>query len=439
MVSSMEFTYALPVFELRGEFEGTEETPASWVQCAKQGVFFSPKYKKFEITDQTYSELTQNFDEEVNVDYDHFSTVPLEKRPTPDAGKAAGWVKKLQVRGKELWAFVEWTKQAAQQIKNKEWKYISPTFQPNAMATEGESPKAIGAKLFALGLTNQPFLKGMAAVELSRLGLIALAELALEDKQSRIASAFYVKFGQDFETPFIDKFYEDHVICRKSGKIWKIPFETDENFTEFTWGEAVEVVYQPVELTGDHMAGEQNTNNEQQAPKPGETTPKPGETAAQTPPVTPPAPGTDPIMLSRIQNLENENASLRKRLDSADATVKVDKLIREGKITKAQKEWAVNYALSDSQGFETFAGLLKPVVALNIEHGSGESDVNAGEEADSSTHESTVKKFEKKVDELIAANPNMSMREALKHVQENEPQLALSYQEAMQELSSLSD
>lgn len=430
----------LPVFELSSPMEGTAEAPASWVQCAKLGKFFSKRFQKFEISEQTFTELTSNFDGEVNVDYDHFSTLPLEKRPTPDAGKAAGWVKKLERRGAQLWAFVEWTKTAAQQIVNKEFRYISPTFQPNAIKTEASEPEPIGAKLFALALTNQPFISGMAPVMLSQLGMIELAELSLEDKTVRIAQAFYAKFGQDFETPYIDKVYEDHVICRKGGKIWKIEFTANPDFSEFEWKDAVEVVYEPVELSkpGDNMADDPKKPAE---PKPGEETkppappePKPGESGGPTP-----TPSVDPVMLSRMQNIENENRMLKRRLDESEAGKKVDGLIRLGKITKAQKEWAVTYCLSDPTGFETFAGLVQPVVELNREHGSGESDEGAGAAVDGNSSEAVVERFDKMVLDHIGANKGVSTSDAIRAVQEANPELALSYIEAMQDITSLSD
>jgi phage I-like protein len=61
------------------------------------------------------------------IDYDHFSLAAAVVDPA-HSGKAAGWFN-LEVRDGELWAVnVRWTPPAAESLKRKEWRFMSPAF-----------------------------------------------------------------------------------------------------------------------------------------------------------------------------------------------------------------------------------------------------------------------------------------------------------------------
>ncbi len=61
------------------------------------------------------------------IDYDHASLASMTVDPA-QAGKAAGWFN-LEVRGGELWAVnVRWTPPAAEALRRKEWRFMSPAF-----------------------------------------------------------------------------------------------------------------------------------------------------------------------------------------------------------------------------------------------------------------------------------------------------------------------
>lgn len=65
---------------------------------------------------------------ELMVDYDHASLGSSFAPDPAQAGKAAGWFQ-LELRGGELWAVnVRWTEPAAEALRRKEWRYMSPTF-----------------------------------------------------------------------------------------------------------------------------------------------------------------------------------------------------------------------------------------------------------------------------------------------------------------------
>jgi len=62
------------------------------------------------------------------IDYDHASLASASLDPAT-AGKAAGWFN-LELRMGELWAVnVRWTEPAAEALRAKEWRFMSPAFQ----------------------------------------------------------------------------------------------------------------------------------------------------------------------------------------------------------------------------------------------------------------------------------------------------------------------
>ncbi|MBJ3783406.1 phage protease [Devosia sediminis] len=64
---------------------------------------------------------------ELMIDYDHQSFLSAVKGVGGTA-KAAGWIKKLEVREDGIWGLIEWTALAARSIKRNEYRYLSPSF-----------------------------------------------------------------------------------------------------------------------------------------------------------------------------------------------------------------------------------------------------------------------------------------------------------------------
>lgn len=80
------------------------------------------------------------------IDWEHASE---HRAPHGLDAPAAGWIDSLEVRNGAIWGHVEWTPRAAQQIRDREYRYLSPVF----------SYEKTGGRIRALnsaGLTNQP-------------------------------------------------------------------------------------------------------------------------------------------------------------------------------------------------------------------------------------------------------------------------------------------
>lgn len=64
----------------------------------------------------------------------------------------------------ELFSEIHWTKRGAEYIRNEEFRYISPEMDLDYISEK--SGNHVDAAMLAIGLTNRPFINGMAPVEL---------------------------------------------------------------------------------------------------------------------------------------------------------------------------------------------------------------------------------------------------------------------------------
>lgn len=83
------------------------------------------------------------------IDWEHATELRALKG---EEAPAAAWMHELQERGGELWARVEWTPRAAEQVENREYRYLSPVF--TYQKSTGRILEVVSA-----GLTNSPNLR----------------------------------------------------------------------------------------------------------------------------------------------------------------------------------------------------------------------------------------------------------------------------------------
>jgi Mu-like prophage I protein len=132
----------------------------SWVHALSLGTFKHPFWGDMKFTPERIQRFALSVLNRVrgidpSINYSH------------ETDEAAGWVKSAEARSDGLWLLVEWTKAAAEKIRNKEFRYFSSEF-----ADEWEDP-ATGTKhkdvILGGGLTNRPFIKNLVPVNLSEL------------------------------------------------------------------------------------------------------------------------------------------------------------------------------------------------------------------------------------------------------------------------------
>ncbi len=142
----------------------------SVIQVAKIGAFNGHNAGPFEFTPSVFDTIIANFNATQNaaipIDYEHASE-SMNTSVMQDGAPAIGWLKSLENRGAEgLWGTVEWMDaRAVEYIRAGRYKFFSPAVMFGA--TDPITGADIGAMLVSGGLTNRPFLDGMAQVTAS--------------------------------------------------------------------------------------------------------------------------------------------------------------------------------------------------------------------------------------------------------------------------------
>ena len=103
----------------------------------------SPVQEK--LTEEALRSLCDEKEVYILLDADHKSESP-DRRDT----RAMGWVKRLFMKGSELWGRIRFTQRGMKSIEDGEYKYVSPVFDLN----ENSEPVA----LRSVALTNTPAL-----------------------------------------------------------------------------------------------------------------------------------------------------------------------------------------------------------------------------------------------------------------------------------------
>jgi phage I-like protein len=142
--------------------------PQSWIEAFRVGSWAHPAYGKLTGTLAMFQEVIRNFKANVLghepvIDYQHSTDDPTV--PAAERGLAAGWVKDMRVSGDRLQFLVAWTKEAAAKIREKQFRYFSPTYVEDY--ENKETGADVGIVMFGGALTNTPFLTGLSPVALS--------------------------------------------------------------------------------------------------------------------------------------------------------------------------------------------------------------------------------------------------------------------------------
>jgi len=227
---------------------------------------------------------------DVVIDYEHQS---LQGGRAP----AAGWIKEMEVRQDGLWGRVEWTEQAQEYLRRREYRYFSPVLR---LDPETRRPQA----LMQVALTNVPAIKGLAP-------LVARWEAGPRVKVKGLA---------------LDERAEEMKMLEKLKALVGLESETQE---EAVWSKTLGVFRDlgatlglPEEASASQLKG-------------AVTALKAGA--------------------QRMKEVQAELEALKARVAAESATQAVDEALQAGKITPAQKEWALEYFRQDPEGFKAFA------------------------------------------------------------------------------------
>lgn len=145
--------------------------------------------------------------DELPIDWEHSTQHRATKGEDAPAG---GWIKQLEIRSGALWGQVEWTPRASVQIINREYRFISPVFDYDAVTMRI-------ARMVSAGLTNKPnFLltalnhedTETTPVKLSPalLALLGLPETATEEEAIAAATKLKTAQATNSEQPNLTQF-----------------------------------------------------------------------------------------------------------------------------------------------------------------------------------------------------------------------------------------
>lgn len=134
-----------------------DDEPPEWIEVIPAGTFKATDgrgpFSNSEPDEIVRASIAKMPRAGMVLDYDHSTDLAApEGRPSP----AAGWIKELAVRGGAIFARIEWTRDAAEKVKEKLYRYISPVFEHSKDGTV--------ERILRAALTNNPALPQLPAI-----------------------------------------------------------------------------------------------------------------------------------------------------------------------------------------------------------------------------------------------------------------------------------
>ena len=255
---------------------------------------------------------------DIVVDYEHQT---INAAHNGQAAPAAGWIRELEVRNGAIWGRVEWTERAASAIEAKEYRYFSPVF---AHDEDGTVQALING-----ALTNNP------ALDLTALASFQIGDISMTLKQFLASLAAVFGLSANADADAVTAAAKALVAGRKA--VCEALGVAEDTATET--------------LVAALKARE--TARVALAKALGKTASATDEELLAAAKAKAPAPG-DFVPMSEFQAVSTRLKTLEDATTESAATDAVDAAIAAGKITPAQRDWALNYAKSDADGFKNY-------------------------------------------------------------------------------------
>lgn len=271
----------------------------------------------FEVDDRDIAGIIRQFKArrlDLVIDYEHQTLSDVQ-------APAAGWIKDLYPGEDALMARVEWTKKGREYIANKEYRYLSPV----VLVKKADQHAAV---FHSAALTNTPAITGMFAI-------INSDALSIEEEEEprMELSALIELLGLEEGTAEED-------VLKRIKELTQQAAEEGQGGQEGKEGPAKE---------GTQLVANKTVLDLLGLPE-----------DARTEDVT-----------ARIMAFKAGDSALQRRvaeLEKQAASQKAEELVglamKDGKLSPAQKEWAVAYALSDPKGFAAFVEKAPVVVPM---------------------------------------------------------------------------
>jgi phage I-like protein len=293
------------------------------------------------------------------IDYDHQT---LWSRTNGQPALAAGWIKGFEVRDGGVWARVEWTRTAANRLRDREYRYLSPVFLYD------ESGRVM--RIEHAALTNTPELEMQAVASRLRnnggemdpkhAALCAALGLPAETTFEALEAHAKTIAGRDTVTG-----QTLAVMSKRLG----LPETATPQVIDTAVAEALAAVNETAHALG--LTGSVKPAQLAACAKELVGANK-GQQQTANPDPTKHVPMSEFVAVSsRLKALEDTQA----RDKAAEA---VEAAMKAGKVTPAGKDWALAYASKDLAGFEAYLAVAPAVVAPG-QHGPGYAPPAAGQ------------------------------------------------------------
>ena len=260
------------------------------------------------------------------IDYEHQTE---RSRENGQAAPAAGWIKRVFERAGAVWGEVEWTERAAEMIKAREYRFISPAFQY-------EKATRVVRRLLGAGLTNDPamFMRAIAnrnpreetSMDLAKLRkALGLAETATEAEivaAATAAAAAQTALG---------------TVATAIGA------GGDAEPTAVATAVSAMATSRKAIAKAAGLAEDASSDDVEQAVK----------TAKASASANAPDPAAF-VPRAEFDRVSERLTALEAGTAGANAEAKVGQAIKDGKVAPASREWALGYAASDPEGFDKY-------------------------------------------------------------------------------------
>lgn len=305
------------------------------------------------------------------LDYDHSTDLAApEGRPAP----AAGWLKAFKVENGAIYARIEWTAAAAEAVKAKHYRYVSPVFEHSK---DGKVERILRA-----ALTNNPALINLPALASAMMSktrdeeaavmsvkedgkkkmklseVMAVLEEAYPDASpEKLMKAAACLVGEDdVDGDDDDGSDGDDEMDAADGDPYK--GETEEQMNARQAEEMANCASDDdkAQCAAKHATEKERFAKRNTGLEVHNRNEKSGMSARARKDMTKEELEKAVAKHPMVVSMASEISSLRRERAKQAATEKVDSAIREGRLIPSQRDWAIAYCASDSQAFEKFLG-----------------------------------------------------------------------------------
>lgn len=355
--------------EIKADAQGNAP---STIELLRTGDWRTPWHGDFEITIADLHEFAANFAKGIGL-------VEADKRAPINYAheawnKAAGWITSLAVdeAREALVASVEWTPEGAQGLKDKEWAYISPEFNPRGCPwsdAEGSKdpngvPEFINNVLSGAALTNIPLFKKLKPITASRLPNKPVKAAATGDSEKHNEGE-PMKLEDIRAKEVADLTAEEKAFLEEN----KADLTVDE-LTKFELKSDVDAAKEQADKdAADKAAAEEAAKAEADA--------KAAEEAAK---VEASAKGNVTISASELAGLKASAAradALAAEIDRKEVTNLITASVKAGQIKSGEKDKAIELVLASSGDQRTKLEAFIAGLPVNASLGKEEGDTGA--------------------------------------------------------------